>query len=318
MRILVTGACGFIGYHLVKKLQKDSDFEIHGIDNLNEYYDVNLKELRLKDLEQNKFFFHKIDIRNINELQEKDFDVLINLAAQAGTRLPSSNFSKYVDSNLFGFFETIDFAKKNSINNFINASSSSIYSSINNLPFSEKEQKYQPENFYGLTKHINEKICKDYSINFEMKVASLRFFTVYGPYGRPDMAYFKFIKSLINNEEIPLINNGETYRDMTYIDDIVSGIIACMFLLKNNSSKSFYEDINLGNNEPIKTLEMLEIVSHIINKPITNVINTNVDEIMVTHANISKAKSLLNYSPSTSIRDGLSETTTWIKSYLGV
>ena len=131
-----------------------------------------------------------------------------------------------------GFLATIDYARNNSINNFINASSSSIYSSINSLPFSESEKKYKPESFYGYTKYINEKICKDYSINYEMKIASLRFFTVYGPYGRPDMAYFKFIKSLIQNEKIPLINNGETHRDMTYIDDIVNGIIACMFFLK--------------------------------------------------------------------------------------
>ena len=223
--ILVTGCAGFIGFHL-SKLLLSQGFRVYGIDNLNDYYCKQLKSARIQILKRHsKFIFHDNDIIDLHKIQfDSMIDCVVNLAAQAGVRLPRKDFNKYLSSNIEGFLSVLDFCVDNSINKVLYASSSSVYGETNSIPFSEDEPINSPKSIYASSKIFNENIASIYSSEFNINLIGFRFFTVYGPWGRPDMAYYKFSEAILNNEPIYLNNKGQMSRDMTHVSDIVKGI----------------------------------------------------------------------------------------------
>ena len=315
--ILITGCAGFIGYHLTKKLL--NNYNIIGLDNLNDYYDIKLKNSRLKNLEHKNFKFIKCDISNkeeINNIFDKyKIDKVINLAAQAGVRYSIENPDTYINSNIIGFYNILENVKKHKINHLIYASSSSVYGN-NNTPFKENDSTDNPISLYATTKKSNELLAQTYSNLYNLKCTGLRFFTVYGPFGRPDMAYYTFTKRIINKEKIELYNNGESLRDFTYIDDIVEGIIK---VLDNKITKIY----NIGSSNPIKLLEFINILKEtLINNNLIEDYNLNIEllpkqlgDVDNTYADIEELKKDYNYKPNTNIKDGLDKFVKWYKEY---
>ena len=309
MKILITGCAGFIGFHLSKKLL-EKQFYVIGVDNLNDYYQKSLKLERLSILKQfNEFKFFELDINDMNTINDKKIDLVINLAAQAGVRLPKNKHKEYLHSNVNGFSSVLDFISKNSIKKIIYASSSSVYSGLNILPLSEDLILNNPKSVYAQTKIKNEKLAKSFCNTNECKSVGLRFFTVYGPFGRPDMAYFSFANKIKNDETISLFNNGNTYRDMTYIDDIVNGIELSIDYINKKDFKS--EIFNLGNDKPIKTTDLLNIIEKKLKKygKIKYINKTN--EVYKTHACTKKSKKLLGYEPKIDIECGMERFLNW-------
>ncbi len=313
MKILVTGASGFIGYHLVKSLLKN-DHRVIGIDNHNDYYDPALKELRNKNNTSKNYELFKQDINNIN-LKKRDFDLAINLAAQAGVRIPKKNEYLYKHTNINGFKSFCNFCKNNNINKIIYASSSSVYSDFNYEKFSETSKILEPKSEYGASKLSNEAYANKFAKKEGIKFIGLRFFTVYGPFGRPDMAYYSFTDSLKNNKKIFLNNNGKMLRDMTYIDDIIKGIMLAIDFIFKKSNEGRNEIFNLGNDSPISTKFLLETLENKLNTRANIEINFTSNELLRTHADISKAKNLLGYDPKISFNDGIKEFLIWHKTY---
>ena len=315
--ILITGCAGFIGYHLTKKLL--NNYNIIGLDNLNDYYDIKLKNSRLKNLEHKNFKFIKCDISNkeeINNIFDKyKIDKVINLAAQAGVRYSIENPDTYINSNIIGFYNILENVKKHKINHLIYASSSSVYGN-NNTPFKENDSTDNPISLYAATKKSNELLAQTYSNLYNIKCTGLRFFTVYGPFGRPDMAYYTFTKRIINKEKIELYNNGESLRAFTYIDDIVEGIIK---VLDNKITKIY----NIGSSNPIKLLEFINILKEtLINNNLIEDYNLNIEllpkqlgDVDNTYADIEELKKDYNYKPNTNIKDGLDKFVKWYKEY---
>ena len=309
MKILITGSCGFIGFYLSNELLKKGH-QILGIDNLNNYYDINLKKERLSILSRSKNFkFYKTDI---NEMPNDIFniDVGINLAAQAGVRLNKKEFYKYTHSNINGFNSFLNFCVKNDIKNILYASSSSIYGDSAKNCFSESDSLGKPNSFYAATKVFNENLAEVYSNIYNLNIYGMRFFTVYGPLGRPDMAYYKFTDQIYRNREIELFNDGEMARDMTYIDDVIDGITSLIQFCISNKNKR-HELFNFGNNLPIRTKDLVSKIEEILNKKakINNIPSSN--EIFVTNANIDKSKKLLNYNPKISFDEGIKKFINW-------
>ena len=272
MKLLVTGAAGFIGYHLVKNLLNEGH-SVVGVDGLNDYYDVTLKEARLTKLSAlNKgvFHFEKIDLKDKDHIERifKDysFDSVIHLAAQAGVRYSLENPHAYIDSNLTAFVNLLECCRRQKIAHTIFASSSSVYGLNVKQPLDVEDKTDFPISLYAATKKSNELLAYSYSHLYDMPVTGLRFFTVYGPYGRPDMAYFKFTKAILENKEINLFNNGDMERDFTYIDDVVEGIkgaLKCKPEKLNNkytTATPRFRIYNLGNNNPVKLKEFLECI----------------------------------------------------------
>ena len=268
MNILVTGAAGFIGFHLVNKLCENKKWKIIGLDNLNNYYDVNLKKNRLKILKKNQnFSFKKIDLSKNSSLEEvfknKKIKIVINLAAQAGVRYSIENPEKYFDSNLKGFFNIINLSRVYKVKHFLYASTSSVYGNQKKFPLKEEYNTDKPLSFYAATKKCNEVIAHSYSNIYGIATTGLRFFTVYGPYGRPDMALFKFANLLKINKKIKLFNHGDHERDFTYISDIVEGIVK---LLNKPSLKSIpFEVYNIGGNKSYKLMNFIKLIERNLN-----------------------------------------------------
>jgi UDP-glucuronate 4-epimerase len=311
---LVTGAAGFIGYHLVKSLIQDKN-EIVGLDNLNNYYNNSLKLDRVKILDKSNLFkFYHTDIKYINKIERifKQFnpDFVVNLAAQAGVRYSIENPKAYVDSNIVGFQNIISLCTKYNVKGLIYASSSSVYSGNDKTPFCEDDHLKTPLSLYGVTKKTNEMIASTYSNLHGLNTTGLRYFTVYGPWYRPDMAMFIFIKKIINNEIISVYNNGNMYRDFTFIDDIVNGT-------KSAINKNYKHEIfNLGNNKSIKLLDMIKIIEINLNKKAKISFEPIKDgDPLKTHANINKSKRLLDYNPKISIEEGLPKLIKWYEKY---
>ena len=316
MKIFITGCAGFIGYHVSKKLLED-DIEVVGVDNLNDYYDIQLKEYRLQILEKfSKFKFYKADINNIDFKHIDSADIIVHLAAQAGVRSESSNKNNYIASNMNGFFNILDLAKNHNIRNIVFASSSSVYSNINSLPFTEKETTYKPSSFYGETKLFNENLAKIYHDIYDINFIGLRFFTVYGELGRPDMAYYRFAQNILNKKEITLFNEGNTMRDMTHISDIVSGINSSILLLKEISKKNYkyFEIFNLGNNSPVSTKELLHHIEESLNMKASICVET-INEEPITHSCIKKSNKILSFSPNYPLKKGIREFCQWLNDY---
>lgn len=315
--ILITGCSGFIGYHLTKKLL--NNYNIIGTDNLNDYYDINLKKSRLSSLKNKNFKFIKCDISNSKELDnifnKYKIDKIINLAAQAGVRYSIENPDFYINTNIIGFYNILENLKTHKINHLIYASSSSVYGN-NELPFKENSKTDNPISLYAATKKTNEILAQTYSNLYNINCTGLRFFTVYGPFGRPDMAYFSFTKKIINKEKIELYNNGESLRDFTYIDDLVEAIIKIL-------DKPITKIYNIGNSNPIKMIDFINILKQtLINNNLIEDYNLNIEllpkqlgDVDNTYADIEELMSDFNYKPNTNIKDGLDKFIKWYKEY---
>lgn len=317
--ILITGCSGFIGYHLTKKLL--DNYIIIGIDNLNDYYDINLKKERLKLLKHKNFTFIECDISDkekLNNIFDKyKFDIVINLAAQAGVRYSIENPDVYIESNIIGFYNILECCRKYKINNLVYASSSSVYGESNKTPFNELDNTDNPVSLYAATKKSNELLAYSYSKLYNINCTGLRFFTVYGPFGRPDMAYFSFTKKMLNNGTIKLFNYGNCIRDFTYIDDIVDGIIKVL----NNPTTKIY---NIGSSNPIKLLDFVNTLKEELVKedllPKDYEINLELlppqkGDVTMTYADTSELEKDFNYKPNINIREGLNKFVKWYKEY---
>ncbi|MGM0095930.1 UDP-glucuronate 4-epimerase [Enterococcus sp. DIV1083b] len=325
MKILVTGSCGFIGYHLSKKLL-ESDNIVVGIDNINDYYDTNLKMKRLSFLEKEKnFTFKKIDLVESDLLDDlflnEKFDIVINLAAQAGVRYSIENPKAYLDANLIGFFNILEACKKHSISKLIYASSSSVYGGNDKVPFSEDDQVDRPVSLYAATKKSNELLAYSYSSLYKMKTIGLRFFTVYGELGRPDMAYFSFTKNISEGKKISLFNNGNMSRDFTYIGDIVESI---NYLLDENldnkiftdKKNEYYKILNIGNNSPVALKKFVRILEkHIGKEAVIEYKEMQKGDVEKTFADTEKLEKITGFKPLTSLDDGLKKFVDWYKDY---
>ncbi len=315
--ILVTGCAGFIGFHLTKRLS-ENNYNIIGIDNLNDYYDVAIKESRLDILSNNnQFVFYKVDLCNTSELSKifknNNIDFIIHLAAQAGVRYSLENPSAYIDSNIIGFMNILGECKKYNLN-IIYASSSSVYGDSKQFPLSEEEICKKPLSLYGASKLFNELTAYSYSHLYNISSIGLRFFTVYGPWGRPDMALFKFTKNIIENKKIDVYNKGNHSRSFTYIDDIVDAIES---LLENYISKNnFYDVLNIGGEKSISLMDFIKTIENKLGlKAKINFMPKQLGDVEKTESDCSKITSLVNYKPKVSIEDGISNFIDWYKEY---
>lgn len=316
--ILVTGAAGFIGFHVCKRLLDEGNYVI-GVDNLNDYYDVKLKKSRLQILEKyNEFVFRKLDIANESKVfavfDEYRPEIIINLAAQAGVRYSIENPSAYIKSNIVGFANIIEIAKTAKVKNFVYASSSSVYGANTNMPFSELDSTSHQLSLYAATKKANEVIAHSYSSLFGLPTTGLRFFTVYGPWGRPDMALYKFTKAIIEDEEFFVFNFGNHKRDFTYIDDIVEGIIR----IQDNSPSGEipYSLFNIGNNEPIELSRFIKAIESATGKRALKVMmDMQPGDVERTYADTARLESAVGYKPQTEIEDGIAKFVEWFREY---
>ena len=313
MKVLVTGSSGFIGFHLIKKLL-NSGHEVVGIDDHNDYYNPDLKLKRLALLESKNFSFHLLDINNIS-IEDGNFDLAINLAAQAGVRVSKDKEYLYESSNIAGFKSFCNFCREKDINKILYASSSSVYSDDDNGKFSEHETLLKPKSKYGKSKLLNEIYASELIKSHDLSMVGLRFFSVYGTFGRPDMAYYSFAKSIKENRTIGLYNEGEMYRDMTFIDDIIQGTLGAIDYLFNPGSKKKNEIFNLGNDAPVKISYLLRKIEKIIGKKALVQHYTTENENIKTHADITKAKNLLGYDPKVSFDEGIERFLDWHKNY---
>jgi len=337
MKIFITGNAGFIGYHLTLKCLSKG-YEVIGLDNINDYYDVQLKISRLRNLgietypenlkvKSSLFPSFEFIKGNLEDTSVLDYiftsfkpDLVIHLAAQAGVRYSITNPEKYIQSNIIGFFNIINACKKFQVNKFIYASSSSVYGDHQIVPFDEKMNVDKPISFYAATKKSNELIAHCYSHLFNIQTIGLRFFTVYGPFGRPDMAYFSFTKSIIENKRIDVYNNGNLSRDFTYIDDIVNGIDLILTGLVSKESKlDQYEVFNIGNSNPEKLITFINVLEKIIEKPANiNFLPMQDGDVHDTYADVGKLKEKVDYLPKTKLNEGLFSFVKWYKEYYNV
>jgi len=347
MKVLVTGTAGFIGFHLAKRLL-ERGAEVIGIDNINDYYDVNLKYARLENtgiektkIGYNKKIYSKIfenytfiklnleDKENIQILFEKEkFDKACNLAAQAGVRYSLVNPHAYINSNMVGFINVLEGCRHNKVKHLVYASSSSVYGLNETMPFSTHHNVDHPVSLYAASKKSNELMAHAYSHLYNIPATGLRFFTVYGPWGRPDMALFLFTRAIINNQPIDVFNNGEMSRDFTYIDDIVEGIIRVIdhppagnkIWLGNkpdpSSSPAPYKIYNIGHNNPVKLLDFIEAIEEAIGKKaIKNYMPIQPGDVMKTWADVDDLINDLGYKPNTPIQKGVHEFIKWYKEF---
>lgn len=316
MKILVTGCAGFIGFHLSKFLTSRFH-EVYGLDVVNDYYDVKLKKTRLKQLRKlENFTFTKHDLcdRKFVEkyMHEHQFDIVIHLAAQAGVRYSLENPQAYVDSNLVAFQNVIDSSVATDVKQFIYASSSSVYGGCPANVFNEDLQVDTPISLYAATKKANELVAHSYSHIYGLQTVGLRFFTVYGPWGRPDMAMWIFTKAIYENKEIEVFNHGDMYRDFTYIDDIVSGIDGCI----NNKKLGKYNVFNLGNNKTERLMDMIGYIEQATGKTAKKRFEPlQAGDVVSTSADITRAKFQLGFEPKTTINEGIPKFVNWYKDY---
>lgn len=317
MKILITGAAGFIGFHLSKLLLEEGH-EVFGVDSVNGYYSTQIKQDRLNILRPfQNFSFSGIDICDRSDVEalfaSNQFALVIHLAAQAGVRYSLDAPHKYAESNLIGFMNVLEASRQNQIKKFIFASSSSVYGNRTDGPFVENTNTDHPESLYAATKKANELIAYSYSKQFNMQMIGLRFFSVYGPWGRPDMAYFSFTKKIIKSETIPVFNRGEMVRDFTYIDDITTGVNNLIHKMRQLPKYKIY---NLGNNQPVKIMDFITTLeSAIEQKAKIDFLPMQAGDVVFTCADISEAQKDFDYNPETGIKKGLKSFVMWYKSY---
>jgi len=318
MKILVTGCAGFIGFHLCNFLLK-KNIKVIGIDNINDYYDTGLKKNRLKILRDNKnFLFSKFDLINKKKLnlivKKNSIKIIIHLAAQAGVRYSIKNPNSYFKNNLEVFFNILEISRVYKINHLIFASTSSVYGENLNYPSEENFNTDEPLSFYAATKKSNEILAYSYSNIFNLPCTGLRFFTVYGPYGRPDMALFKFTKNILENKKIELFNNGNHARDFTYIDDVINGI----FLIINKPKKNYkpFNILNIGNGNSRKLKEYIKLIEQNLGlKAKIKKLPLQKADIKKTHSDITKFNLYTGYKPKVSIEVGIKKFIDWYKEY---
>ena len=322
-KILITGCAGFIGFYLSKKLL-NLGFQIIGIDNLNDYYDVNLKKSRLKIIEEyDNFTFVKLDISKKDELEKifnnYEFNVVINLAAQAGVRYSISNPDSYITSNIIGFYNILECCRMYPVEHLLFASSSSVYGKNKKVPYSTTDKVDQPVSLYAATKKSDELMAYAYSNLYDIKITGLRFFTVYGPYGRPDMAYFSFTKAIFNDERIKVFNNGDMYRDFTYIDDIVEGITRLLYKIPSKDENGVsYKIYNIGNNSPVKISDFIECLEDIIGKKAKKeYLPMQLGDVYQTFADIEDLNKDVGFVPNTKLPTGLKSFVDWYIEFYG-
>jgi len=329
-KILITGTAGFIGFHLAKLLLKEN-FKIQGYDGMTDYYDVNLKHARHDILQKNINFAATEgmleDNDKLDEVANKfKPDVIVHLAAQAGVRYSLKNPRAYINSNIVGTFNVMEVAKKQKVKHLLIASTSSVYGANLKMPFTEMEKADTQLTIYAATKKANESMAHSYSHLWKIPTTMFRFFTVYGPWGRPDMALFKFVSAILNEKPIDIYNNGEMYRDFTYIDDLVYGIKLLINTipspnknisdLDNLSYVAPYRVVNIGNSNKIKLLDFIEAIEkNLGKKAIRNYKSIQKGEVLTTWADTSLLQQLTNYSPKTNYKDGIAYFIKWYKEY---
>ena len=360
-KILVTGAAGFIGFHLVEKLKKENNWQIVGLDNINDYYDVNLKLARLQEaglksdeiekaadqstnqpisqsiilpfIQSTKYpayRFIKLDLTDKENLlklfEQEHFDFVVNLAAQVGVRYSVENPEAYVQSNIVGFFNLLEASAKFKIKHLVFASSSSVYGLNKKLPFSTADNVDHPISIYAATKKSNELMAHTYSYLHNLPVTGLRFFTVYGPWGRPDMALFKFTKAIINGEAIDVYNNGNMKRDFTYVDDIVEGITKIVTHIPsglkgtNNFRPSIsaapYRIFNIGNSNPVILNTFIENLEKELNKKaVKNFLPLQPGDLIDTNSDVTDLETEINYKPNRKVEEGIKKFVEWYKNF---
>jgi UDP-glucuronate 4-epimerase len=332
-KILVTGVAGFIGYHLSNALLARGH-QIVGIDNINDYYDINLKYARLKELDIQRedaelffksstntsktFTFVRMNLEDRQALPElfenHKFDLVCNLAAQAGVRYSIENPEAYIDSNITGFLNILECCRNYKVKKLVYASSSSVYGNSDEVPFVETSNVDHPISLYAATKKSNELMAHTYSHLYNIETIGLRFFTVYGPWGRPDMAMFLFTDAIINNRPIKVFNNGDLSRDFTYIDDIVKGLVNTLLVSSKNTN--LYKLYNIGNSKPVRLLDFIEAIElNLAVKAEKEMLPMQAGDVNQTWANVSSLINDYNYEPSTSIESGIKAFIDWYKEY---
>jgi UDP-glucuronate 4-epimerase len=317
-KILITGAAGFIG-SFVSKHYLNLGFDVLGVDSLNDYYPVDLKLSRLQDLKQFKNFkFNQINMMDYKQMEELFISfqpkIVLHLAAQAGVRHSLIDPRSYLESNIISFYNLLECIKNSPIEKFVFASSSSVYGNSREVPYAESDDTNNPVSLYAATKKSNEVLAHSFAFNTKIPTIGLRFFTVYGPQGRPDMAYFKFADLISSNKEITIYNDGEMSRDMTYIDDIVEGIGKAVSF--NKFTKEIpLEIFNLGNNSPVSTWELVKYIEKFLNTEANYSFEDSSVEVKETWANLNKSKKLLEYSPSTNFSEGMDNFLDWFTTY---
>ncbi len=332
MKILVTGTAGFIGFHLAKKLLERGD-EVIGIDNINDYYDVNLKYGRLQELgidpskiEENqpvsssifpKHTFIKLDLADKDRMEalfkREKFDAVCNLAAQAGVRYSLENPHAYIESNIQGFMNILEGCRENGIKNLSYASSSSVYGLNKEQPFKTTDQVDRPISIYAATKKSNELMAHTYSHLFGISTTGLRFFTVYGPWGRPDMAPMLFADAILHDRAIKVFNQGDMSRDFTYIDDIVDG---CIKVIDNPNEKDLYQIYNIGNNAPVQLMDFIKALENSLGKEAKKkYLPMQPGDVKSTYADVSGLIDNFDYKPDTSIQEGVDKFAQWYRAF---
>lgn len=335
MKVLVTGAAGFIGFHLSNRLLADGH-TVFGIDNLNDYYDVNLKLSRLAILqEQNNFSFLKSGLEEREKVTEafKDFQpqVVVNLAAQAGVRYSLKNPHAYIDSNIVGFTNILEACRHNKVEQLIYASSSSVYGANKTMPFSVHDNVDHPVSLYAATKKANELMAHTYSHLYGLPTTGLRFFTVYGPWGRPDMALFLFTKAIIEGRPIQVFNNGNMMRDFTYVDDIVEGIVRLVHKKAEpnenwsghnpdpGTSYAPYKVYNIGNNNPVKLMDFITAIEEKLGTEAQKeFLPLQAGDVPETYADVTDLMNDVGFKPNTSIKQGIGNFIDWYKNYYNI
>lgn len=331
-RILVTGAAGFIGFHLCKKLIESHE-DVIGIDNLNDYYDVNLKIDRLKQVEGTKNFrFLKMDLSDRDGLtklfSQKEFDIVVNLAAQAGVRYSLVNPYAYVENNIAGFLNILEGCRHHKVNHLVFASSSSVYGANTKMPFSVHDNVDHPVSLYGATKKANELMAHSYSSLYSLPCTGLRFFTVYGPWGRPDMVLFLFTRAILEGRPIEIFNYGKMKRDFTYIDDIIEGVVRVMDKIPEPSqnwdggdpdpgtSYAPYKLYNIGNNNPVDLMKFIEVLEECLGKKAEKkLLSLQAGDVIATYADVDDLIRDVGFKPSTSLEFGIKKFVDWYRQY---
>jgi UDP-glucuronate 4-epimerase len=324
--ILITGCAGFIGFHLSKQLLSKNNIVI-GVDNLNSYYEVNLKQARLKLLKEYKNFTFELCSIEDKEAMEKIFlqgqiDIVINLAAQAGVRYSIENPYTFIESNVVGFLNILECCRNYKIDHLIYASSSSVYGANTKIPFSTKDNVDYPVSLYAASKRANELIAQTYSHLYDMPITGLRFFTVYGPWGRPDMSYYKFTNAIMNGEKIQVFNFGHMKRDFTYIDDIVEGIVRLIdkkperIQVPAIASTAPHKVYNIGNNQPEELMDFISVIEEKIGKKaIKEFLPMQPGDVHVTYADVEDLENEIGFKPKTNINEGIEKFVDWYKEY---
>ncbi|MGB3204776.1 MAG: NAD-dependent epimerase [Crinalium sp.] len=334
-KILVTGAAGFIGFNLSQRLLSRGD-EVVGLDNLNNYYDVTLKKDRLAQLQGKPgFSFHQLDLGDregiANLFTEQNFDVAVNLAAQAGVRYSLKNPHAYIDSNIVGFTNILEGCRHSQVKHLVYASSSSVYGANTKMPFSVHDNVDHPVSLYAASKKANELMAHTYSHLYNLPTTGLRFFTVYGPWGRPDMALFLFTKAILSGQSIDVFNYGKMRRDFTYIDDIVEGVVRVIDNIPQpnpewsadvpdpGTSKAPYKIYNIGNNQPVELMRFIEVLEDCLGrKAEKNLLPIQLGDVPATYADVDDLINDVGFKPNTPIEAGIERFVAWYRSYYHV